>query len=132
MVRTNQGGSILEFVIVGGVMALLLVGGVYLARHHLMPASNGTPITTEDDQAEEQPVEEEVAPKDEENAADTPKQEADSQHTSDVGQPTTGNTSPESLPQTGPADALLASLAIGSIIGGAVAYKRSRGVVASL
>lgn len=42
MKRTNQGGSILSFIVIGGVLALLLVGGIYMVRHAQPAPDAGT------------------------------------------------------------------------------------------
>lgn len=48
MARTNQGGSVLGFVLIGGVMALLLIGGAYLVRYYYTPDTDRGPVAVED------------------------------------------------------------------------------------
>ncbi len=136
MVRTNQGGSILGFVIIGGVMALLLVGGAYLVRHNLNSTSDGAPIAVENDTEPEQPADDDAVTPDEEQPDAQEEQDDASQDStaSDEQSPSvhadTG--SPEHLPQTGPGETIVGALLLGSIAGAAVAYKRSRDAIASL
>lgn len=67
MARTNQGGSIVSFIVVGGVLTLLLVGGAYWV-HHQNSVTTPTPTPAEevDEQAagpaEEQPDEQATSP----------------------------------------------------------------------
>lgn len=47
--RTNQGGSVLGFVIVGVVLAAMVVGGVYLMRQRGEQARSGQPVVGQTD-----------------------------------------------------------------------------------
>lgn len=149
MVRTNQGGSILGFIVIGSVMALLLVGGVYFVRNYLSPETDRGPVAVENgsesqEDQEPAPEEEPAAPEeesepDQEEGADqggdtgTP---APEQPSDDEAQPQTevprGGASPENLPETGLADTLLTSLALSGVVAAAIAYKRSRDISVSL
>ena len=125
MARTNQGGSILGFAIIAGVMALLLVAGVYVVRHQLASQSQGAPVPEEqiDDGSS-----------DASTGTDTsrPVQDAPVADTKQPEQTASPDHSPEDLPQTGPADIILSTIAVGAIVGAIVAYMRSRDTVASL
>lgn len=135
MVRTNQGGSILGFVIIGGVMALLLVGGAYLVRHNLAPASDSEPVAVEESGSASETQEEEAAkPEDDEpDVVDDHQQHAEEEPKNEQpSQTEAGADSPEHLPQTGPADVLIGGLLLGSITGVSIAYKRSRDALSSL
>lgn len=126
MVRTNQGGSILGFAIIAGVMALLLVAGVYVVRHQLASQSQGASVPeeqTDDESSDTSP-----------DPSDTsqPVQDAPVADTKQPEQTTSSDHSPEHLPQTGPADIILSTIAVGAIVGATIAYTRSRDTVASL
>ena len=45
--RTNQGGSVLAFIVVGAALAIAVVGGVYLAQQRGKEAVKDTPETTQ-------------------------------------------------------------------------------------
>lgn len=142
MRRTNQGGSILSFVVIGGIMVLLLIGGAYLVRHTLAPAMNkdtsvaqkdeGSSSDTKKDQTtseDKSTSDEGTAPKTDENTdATTPGQ---------TEQPSTlpsGSATPEThtLPTTGPDGALVSGVMLSSLVGIAALYVRSRRELASL
>lgn len=150
MKRTNQGGSILGFVIVGAVLAILLVGGAYGVRHALKPASGNSGQIAREDQskAPESSTEESSEGSTE---GDDSKEESgtgsgsSSQHEATNGSettessagassqpttqplPTTGHSeeAPESLPQTGPVDMFLQFIFLGSLAAALVVYFRS-------
>lgn len=123
MVRTNQRGSIMGFVAIGGIMALLLIGGAYIVRHTLAASSESTqPTVTEesgDDTPVGQPATNEKDESAEEEAALPGREDTSSQ-------PTPQTTAPADLPQTGPADGIMTSILLGGMVGAGLLYKRSR------
>lgn len=132
MKRTNQGGSILGFVIIGAVMALLLVGGAYVVRHTLKPNdTDRTPVSRQDtDSSQAEKKDTTVAPKD--DTKDTP-QDVDKDTTPAPSQPDTtphhlDDTAQDThtLPTTGPSDALASGVLISSLVGVIAMYVRSR------
>ncbi len=91
MVRTNQGGSVLSFIIIGTVMTLLLLGGIYIVRQQVgigasVPAptqpqaptsGDDSPNPSDEETASEQPDKEPpvatpVVPREEEKPTATP------------------------------------------------------------
>jgi LPXTG-motif cell wall-anchored protein len=118
MTRSNQGGSILGFLIIGGVLTVLLLGGAYYVQQRATPA----PATADNKPADKK----DTAKTDEEKkgtatpATEAPKQEA-SQATPQPAAPSTGE-----LPKTGPAETLSSLLGLGLLSGMFVAYVRSR------
>lgn len=143
MVRTNQGGSILEFIIIGTVMALLLVGGAYFVRQNLTSADQGEELVSLDNGEEESSN----TPDESSDSTDDDKSQSESEETPATDQedqtenesangldgsgqiPQTGQETeaPESLPETGPADVVLSGLLLGGLAAVAAVYLRSRG-----
>ena len=151
MARTDQGGSILGFAIIGGVMALLLIGGAYVVRHNLDSVAEEAPAAVEespeDEVAENSDTESEQSSQDEnqDQQEDTPdfipgaSSEDDSDTTSQTDQPTvetspseTTANSEHNLPQTGPGEVIVAGLLMSGAIGALAAYLRSRTLATSL
>ncbi len=108
MERTNQGGSVLSFVIIGVILAGLLIGGVYVVNR----------------QTARPPVSVEQKPQPPANDQTTPQVEPD------VGQsqPEAGavNDGTVQLPATGPQEVAGSFIVLGLLGGLAVGYIRSR------
>lgn len=137
MARVNERGSIVEFVIVGGIMALLLVGGAYFVRHTLMPADQSTGSTAAQDDDESASSDETADNTAGEQSTDAPAQQdtsvTDAESSSDESATSTGSDqSPDSLPQTGPTESIVTGLLLGCLVAAVAAYKRSRGLSISL
>lgn len=140
MVRTNQGGSILTFVIIGGVLALLLIGGAYFVRHNLTPTEpegDSTSQQTTDEGTDGQVPEDEAGESDsqdgrgfEDESTEQLPDEDDSEPADETPLPVAGNQggdiTPDNLPETGTTGGLFAALMLGSLAALAVAYSRSR------
>lgn len=142
MVRTNEGGSVLSFAVVGVILAVLLVGGVAAVRQHF---TNGQKTA---------PTSQKVTPTDKKDTTPTPATSGSSQTPTNEGQsapdnttgtpapsaaqpdttPVTTNTAPSvtqttsggELPHTGPMETLTTVVALSLVTGSAVAYIRSR------
>lgn len=150
MARTSQGGSILGFIVVGGVMALLLVGGVYVLQSSLTPGEDG-PVAVTDfvkDESEKESGNKPETAEEESNdfeAVDPAEDEETSEESEDTESPSetpvTGpqntagsanggglgsSVSPNNLPETGVGDTLVAGLILSSVAGVTMAYLRSR------
>ena len=139
--RARERGSILEFVIVGAVMALLLIGGVYAIRHMLAPSAQGTDSTTSESDADLAPSSDETPDVDDTKEDDSTVQNSEDDATTDETTESESSTSetaaedgqtPSDLPQTGPAQSLLAGFLLSSMVAVAIAYKRSRDLFSSL
>lgn len=128
MVRANQGGSVLSFLIIGGVLVALLIGGVYFVRSQ----ANESVAQATTDQQKKSDMPEEAAPtktdnkdkkaedkKTTETKPDTSKKEAPAPTPSPAARPA-------ELPQTGPAETVAAMLGVSLLVGTATAYYRSR------
>ena len=134
MVRTNQGGSVLGFVIIGGVLALLLIGGVYFVRQQseVTPSRGISPTPTENQPREEQSTpNEETPPSNNENKS-TEENKNNSQPQTETLPGGGTNTGTTELPQTGPAESFISVLLLAVVAGLGVSYVRSRRVLRSL
>jgi hypothetical protein len=129
MARTNQGGSIVGFVIIGAVLVLGSAGLLYFVSHRdvssvktpevSVPATTKTDEKTSDEKKPETPTNSE---------SDTNKDTTNSAPTNETqSQPTANsNTSTvEQIPQTGPADTFVQILVVGLLAGVGVAFVRS-------
>ena len=133
MKRTNQGGSILGFVIVGAVMALLLVGGAYVVRHTLMPAdTDRTSVAEKDKSTSSDDTKQDTAADPKDDTKDTP-QDAGKKPDEITNQPSATTPAPQStvedthtLPTTGPSDGIMSGLLLSSLVGVVAIYVRSR------
>ena len=116
MGRTNQGGSVLSFVIVGVLLAGLLVGGVYLVNRQ----SAGQPPAPVVQKPQEKPNESQSPP---------PAEPGTSQPSPSANMPESGGTTDNNvteLPTTGPKETLGSLIIIGLLGGIIVSYLRSR------
>lgn len=150
--RTNQGGSVLAFVVVGVLLAGLVVGGVYLLRQRGEQARTAPPVANKTDGDKQNQPQTPAKPTEDKKPADKPT--ATSQNTPAPAQgsttqiPATGQTTPPvaetqtgtkpnvasgvpldhsaNLPVTGPFDTALQLLAAGTLTALTIAYIRSR------
>ncbi len=101
-IRTNQGGSIAGFMLIGVVLVVIAVGGVYYLQNRsnnsTVPQTTGT-----------------TDKKDEKTTKSTKKDDSPKP----IGQRA------DNLPQSGPADALVSIVAIAVLAGLATAYLQS-------
>lgn len=133
---TNQGGSLAGFIIIGVLLTLALVGGLYgLSRYNAEQAS--TEVAKEDDAKNEEAAtnaEPEASKKDQSEATDSGRQTTDTPESSSDSSANSTNpqaaapTQPQQtrLPETGPADTAFMLLAIGLVTFAGTHYLRSR------
>ena len=154
MGRSNQGGSILSFVIIGGILMTLLVGGAYAVQQRSTQAERGdtvavqpenTPVAEEneaapkEDESQEAPAEKE-APKAEQKEAKEEAPKAEQKVTPETKPtpspekqpapaatpaPAAPRTATE-LPETGPVEAFSSIVGLGLLSAVSIAYVRSR------
>lgn len=132
--RTNQGGSVLAFIVVGAVLAIAVVGGVYLTHQRGEEASKGgsssqpdkKPVTTT------QPTTS-TSTGSSSTATRQPQTGVNSNSTSRI--PTTGHDSSRdsaatsgsaNLPVTGPVDTMLQIIAAATLTAAVIAYVQSK------
>ena len=139
MASSNQGGSILSFLIIGGVLVALLIGGAYFVQQRstasdsekdpvvTQPAAQSTDATDKKQAPASQDKKVAVEPKkDEAKTEATPKEEVPKPTAQPVAPPAT------QLPKTGPAETIGSLLGVGLLSGMIVAYARSRRPAATL
>lgn len=121
-----QGGSLAGFLIIGGLLALVLVGGLYgLNRYNSQKAAEE--VAANESKDEPAPEWENSTADESDRGRTTTDASPESPQTGSAGSaqiPTTG-VQPEELPQTGPADALFGMLAVGLLAFAGTHYMRS-------
>jgi LPXTG-motif cell wall-anchored protein len=126
MARSNQGGSILSFLIIGGVLAVLLIGGAYFVQQQSARSiadKNKTPVATQPAAQSNESADKKNTPATEnKKVAVEPNKEGAAPKTAP--QPTTPPAT--QLPKTGPAEMVSSLLGAGLLSGMIVAYVRSR------
>lgn len=140
MARTNQGGSILSFAVLGGVMALLLIGGVYVVRHNLAPLERESQVTTSQNGSSSDRAsnnDQPARPQDRDQPPETAtpgnaNNDKTSVENSATPAPAGNDQASSGLPSTGPSSAFFAGLMLSGLIGLAIAYVQSRRTRASL
>lgn len=120
MVRTNEGGSVLGFVVVGIVILLLLMGGIFTVRQLTSQPAPLAPEPTKTTPNETKPQEQ--AQKPTTNEKTTPNKE---QETSTPQSQLPTAAKPE-LPKTGPTETFGLMLGLSLVTLAGVSYVRSR------
>lgn len=118
--RTNQGGSVAPFVVVGIVLLVLFGGGIYLLRQH---ADSNPPVPVGVSPSTE-PVEEPSATP----APSSPSLRSPQPSTSPSPSPEASEVSSgeSDLPRTGPAETASSGIALAVLTAAVVSYVRSR------
>lgn len=130
MSRTKQGGSVLGFVVIGAVIVLLLLSGVYIARHYWAPASdtatvNGPTSSQTGDNSNQNKSQNSDDKAGSAPQPSTPAQPATPSAPAPSAPAAPATSSPSKLPVTGPADTLFATLILGAIAAAATGYVQS-------
>lgn len=126
--RTNQGGSILVYIIIGAVLAAAVVGTVIFVRHRGEQARSDTPLFTSPAAAPQaQPNQGNSAPSDTGKDAKPSTTPSTSPTPAPAPAPATPNVPRAGvLPQTGPTDTAMSLVAAALLAGTTIAYVRSR------
>ncbi|MET0980235.1 MAG: LPXTG cell wall anchor domain-containing protein [Candidatus Saccharimonadales bacterium] len=128
MASSDQGGSILSFLIIGGVLVALLLGGAYYVQQRSNATdSDKAPVATQPAAQSNGATDEKPTPatKDEKTAVEPKNEEAKTSPTPEAtSQPTT------QLPKTGPAESLSGVLVAGLLTFFGLSYLQSRKVQA--
>jgi LPXTG-motif cell wall-anchored protein len=111
MARTNEGGSVLVFVVVGVILAGLLVGGIYLVNRQTPQPKPQTPVV-------QKPQEKEQGP--------PPAEPGNSQPHPSSDQSEPKNNGSVELPATGSKETIGSLIVLGLLSGAVASYVRSR------
>jgi cytoskeletal protein RodZ len=120
MTQKRQGGLVLSFVVIGGVLVLLLLGGVYFVRQRTSVEAINQPAPTPT--SEQTKTQSDKAKEDE--AAKEQKDKTSSETKSSTNSSSSNTTT--ALPQTGPAETVGVLLALALVTGAFTAYIRSK------
>ncbi len=117
LTRTNQGGSVVSFLVVGIILVGLVIGGIYAVQKRGGNAPT-TPVVT-------------TSPAASTSATPSPapsKTASPSAQPSQPPAPTQGGAKTSPLPATGPSDNLPAAVAFAILLGIVISYVQSRRV----
>lgn len=128
-VRTNQGGSVLSFIIVAVVLLGVVLGGIYLVRRATSSTQTAGDNAQESSTTSPQSTLEEQKTPATETAPATPPKSDNSQAQTNTSQ---SSGSAATLPQTGPVETISTALTLAVITGVAVSYARSKRQLSSL
>lgn len=118
--RTNQGGSVVAFVIIGVVLASVVGGGVYLVNQRNKQTGTSQPSTS-------QPTANPQETPSNGSSSTQPQPSSQAQNNPASTGVTQAPQSSHQLPATGPAeDAFLSLIAIASLTAAITAYARSK------
>ena len=120
MVGTNQGGSVLSFVIIAIVLVVLFVGGVVFSHNQQTTSSEGLqPTPPSKPQSSQAPPRQDVPSTQQPSTQSSPQASPSSS-----GQG--GSTANTQLPHTGPNEDVLAAVVFGLITLAVISFARSR------
>jgi cytoskeletal protein RodZ len=135
--RSNQGGSVASFIIIGVVLVIMTTGVLYWVRHKDAPIARESPtpevtlpgndVTTDDKKDETKSSEE-----DKSTSSPAPEETTKLESTSSTETTPTPQTDDAALPTTGPVDTALELIAIGALAIAGISFVRSRNHAASL
>lgn len=111
--RTNQGGSVVTFLIVGGILVAVVVGGIYAVQRRSQETPSPSPVVSTSPSASPSPAGTSVP---------NPTTNPGSQSTQPPASVPQGST----IPSTGPSDDFISVVAFAVLSGLLVAYVRSR------
>lgn len=128
MVRQNERGSVVGFVIVGILLTAALVGGVWFAGHlgssKVASNSDNSSNTTSSNSGNQATTDEQLRDTLSQQSSQSSGTSNSSQSSSSTSSTATSSTT--KLPTTGPTDTLFEMLGMSLLVGVTVAYARSR------
>lgn len=125
MVRTNEGGSVLSFAVVGVILAILMVGGVVAVRQQSISSRKPAPTSQKVAQTDKNKTPAPTTP----SSNDTSKNQGQTSPNGSTSTPppaTTTAPAGKELPHTGPVETITTLVALGLLTGSLVAYLQSR------
>jgi len=114
--RTNEGGSVISFIVVGVVLAAIVVGGIYVVQKRGENAPAASPVATSPSPS---PAASDSTPP--AVAPGTQPSPSPSKSSSASPLPSTG----VPLPHTGPSDDIVGAVGFAVLLGVVIAYLRS-------
>lgn len=126
MIRGNQSGSVLSFIVVGGVLTLLLVGGVYFVRQQMMPKSQ---LTTQEPASKPQQSSDTSNHGTSQTATNN---QTGTQNSKTAVPPSDASKTATELPHTGIAETVSTLFAVALLCASITAYVQSRRSTATL
>ncbi len=128
-VRTNQGGSVLSFIIVAVVLLLVVVGGIYLVRRTTGTAQDQA-VSPDASRTSPETTPAPVVPTDDKKDATPPASQPSTPQNTTT--PSPSKQSPATLPQTGPVETTISGIIFAILTGTVVSYGRSKRSLSSL
>jgi LPXTG-motif cell wall-anchored protein len=127
MASVNQGGSILSFLLIGGILTAVLVGGAYFVQQRVGgTTTDKAPVVVQPaNQSPDQAANKPTPPADDKKVAVEPKKEEPKKEAPKAAPQTTTPPTTE-LPKTGPVETISSIVGAGLLSGMLVAYVRSR------
>ena len=120
--RTNQGGSVVSFVVIGVVLVALVIGGIYMLQHR---GGTDTPEVAKTNSPVPAPsASSSSAPAPSSSKSPAPSKSVQPTPSSSPA-PSTGPV-PENMPATGPSDILSGGVMAAILLGVVVSYTQSR------
>jgi len=117
--RTNQSGSVVSFLVIGAILAIVVIGAIYTVQNRNNDPKPSPSPSVSQSSGPELPGQ---SPSTTPTASPVP-----SRTPTASSQPATPPATTDNLPATGPADDLvMLSLPIAALVGMSVAYVRSR------
>jgi cytoskeletal protein RodZ len=135
--RSNQGGAILTFIVIAVVLVAVTVGAIYFVQQRGAQVRREQAIAAADKQAADQKTQ--SASDAARRASDAARLAAATKANQATSQPSTSGTATtpkpstptaSALPETGPESALLAMVALGSVVAASTYYVSSRRALA--
>jgi LPXTG-motif cell wall-anchored protein len=127
MASSNQGGSILSFLLIGGILTAVLVGGAYFVQQRVAgSAPDKAPVAVQPASPSPDQTAKKTTPaaEDKKVAVEPKKEEPKKEAPKAAPQATTPPAA--ELPKTGPVETISSILGAGLLSGMLVAYMRSR------
>ncbi len=141
MAHRSEQGNVLGFVLVGALLVVLLLGGIYVVRHAIsgsgsndiatknQPETNSSTADDPDNKtnSSESSSGSQAEPGDQAQKDSSDKNSSNNQSSSTNPSGATGQTG--TLPQTGPADTLVSVVGAALLAGASLSYARSRRLI---
>lgn len=119
--RTNQGGSVVSFLVVGVVFVVIIIGAVYALQHRKSSTPSSSPIAT----TSKAPSPSTTTPNSSVAPAPTPSENSQNNGSENSSTNSTDGLSTTTMPQTGPSDMMPGAGVIAVLTGMIIAFVQS-------